>query len=251
MEITVLGCGSEPNLKKAGSSFLVTDKNNQLLLDMGPGSMRNMLKAGVNFYNFKHIIISHFHLDHSLDLFFFLFCRAFISNNRQRLYLYGPKGFSKSAKSIFSKIEGTKLALPFVTFTDLSDSNVKIASFNIKTLPTKHFSVNEKLSSIAVRIEKNGKSIGYSSDTGVCENLNKILDNVDLGVVECSFSKAMHDHGHLNSKEAGEIAQRNKIKKLVVTHLKNKAEKADVKKEVQKYFKGKIVVACDLLKIKV
>ncbi len=251
MELTVLGCGTNiPNLKKAGPSFYVKDGKNAVLLDMGPGSLRNMLKSGIDRFKITDIIFTHNHLDHFADLFAFLFNAGYnsvlVKPRKEILNIYGPKGFSSFIKPIFKYPLLRRINFP-IKLKDLWKSPVKIKNFKIKTLPVFHTDIN----AMAVRIEIGKKSLVYSGDTGMCENIVKISKDTDLGIYECAFPKKIKNPMHLNSKEIGEIAQKANVKQVVLTHLYPVAEKGNVKKEVAEIYKGKIIVAKDLLKIKI
>jgi len=57
--------------------------------------------------------------------------------------------------------------------------------------------------------------------------------------------------GHLNSRDVGIVAQKANVKTLVLTHIYPFVPDKQIKKEVQKYFKGEVILARDLLRIKV
>jgi len=57
------------------------------------------------------------------------------------------------------------------------------------------------------------------------------------------------DAGHLNSKQAGMIAERANVRKLVLTHLPHFGELNNLIKEAGEYYKGEIILAKYLLQI--
>ena len=56
--------------------------------------------------------------------------------------------------------------------------------------------------------------------------------------------------GHINGEELGKLAQETKIKKLIVTHVAN-TYLHQVKKDIRKNYKEKVIIAKDLMKIKI
>lgn len=252
MQVTVLGCGTNiPNPKKAGASFYVKDGDDSVLLDMGPGSLVNMVKAGIDRFKVENIIFTHLHLDHFSDFLPFLFNRVFAMNIEKRklprLNIYGPKGLSRFFKSTVTKFPVVQNILPFIKVQDLWKSKLRISDFKIQTIQVEHLGIN----TTAIRVEKNSKSIVYSGDTGVCKNLLKILESADLAIMECAFPKDIQKTGHLNSYDVGKVLHEAEVKKVVLTHLYPEAEKVDIKKEVKENFSSEMVVARDLMKIKV
>lgn len=251
MEITVLGCGTNiPNPKKSGPCFYIKDGKDSVLLDMGPNSLRNMLKAGIDRFRIENILFTHFHSDHFSDLVIFMGNRDYTVGIKKthfpRLNIYLPRGFSGALKG-FDKFPGVANTYASAKIKELWKRKIKISNFNVTPFPLSH----RKVVVVGVRLEKNGKSVAYTGDTGVCSNLFNLLKGVDLAIVECAFPKRMKIEGHLNSQEVGQIAQKVGVKTLVLTHIYPFVPDKQIKKEVQKYFKGEVILARDLLRIKV
>ena len=71
------------------------------------------------------------------------------------------------------------------------------------------------------RFKLEGKVITYCTDTGVCENLEKLATNADLLITECAWKKKNQSVSwpHLSPYDAAEVALKAKVKKLVLTHF--------------------------------
>jgi ribonuclease BN (tRNA processing enzyme) len=75
---------------------------------------------------------------------------------------------------------------------------------------------------IVCRFEADGKAIAYSSDTGPGGGLVDLAEGVDLLVCEAGFQGDPDDKPwphHLTAGEAGEIAKRASVRRLMLTHL--------------------------------
>ncbi|MFN3921544.1 MAG: MBL fold metallo-hydrolase, partial [Caldimicrobium sp.] len=78
MRLTVLGSGTGwITLERSSPAYLVSHENFHLLLDFGPGTLRQILRVGLTFNDISAIFISHFHPDHFSDLIPFLFATRY------------------------------------------------------------------------------------------------------------------------------------------------------------------------------
>ncbi|MEM4155454.1 MAG: ribonuclease Z [Archaeoglobaceae archaeon] len=70
---------------------------------------------------------------------------------------------------------------------------------------------------------KRGRKLVYTGDTRPCHRTVEVAKNADLLIHDASFSEEMKEwaieSGHSTAKEAGEVAKRANVKKLVLTHL--------------------------------
>ena len=64
MQVTVIGC-STCWTNKPVSSYCI---NGNILVDCGEGTTKHYKKSGVDFFEIKHIFITHFHTDHFTGL---------------------------------------------------------------------------------------------------------------------------------------------------------------------------------------
>lgn len=91
-----------------------------------------------------------------------------------------------------------------------------------------------------------------SGDCDYDDKLANFFNNADLLMLECSFPDAMKIKGHLIPRECGLIAQKAKVKKLVLTHLysiPSSPERIRLN-QTKKVFKNTIL-AEDFMKIKI
>ena len=74
MEITIVGSGTVvPRLKRRQSCVVVESGGETLVLDLGSGTVRGMLHAGLDPYAVDRIFFTHFHPDHTVDVVPLLF----------------------------------------------------------------------------------------------------------------------------------------------------------------------------------
>ena len=91
----------------------------------------------------------------------------------------------------------------------------------------------------------------YSGDTDYTENLIELAGDADLLICESAVPDDMRVNGHLTPSLAGEIATRAGVRKLVLTHFYPECDHADIKQECRKTYGGPLILAEDLMRIKV
>ena len=120
-------------------------------------------------------------------------------------------------------------------------------AFTVDTFPMAHIE-----SSIGYRITaRDGTSIAYTGDTGLCENAVKLALGADLFICEAALPDAMEVEGHLTPSLAGKIAAEAEVKHLVLTHFYPECETVDLEAECRMAYRGPLTLAQDLMVIDV
>ena len=253
-EVTILGSGTcVPSLQRSSCSVLIETGNNKLLFDAGPGTMRRLLEAGHSIFDISHIFLSHFHPDHSGELVPFLFATKYPDKGKRKktLTIIAGKGFV-SFYDLLQNVYGDWIELSpgivdIIEFSNTSHDTRRFADFAVESCPVEH-----RKESVAFRITDNrGKSIVYSGDTDVSDNLVALAKNADLFICESAFPDEQKTEGHLTPCLAGEIASRAAVRQLVLTHFYPACDTVDIKKQCRGTYAGPLHLARDLLTIRI
>jgi ribonuclease Z len=114
----------------------------------------------------------------------------------------------------------------------------------------------QKIKAKEVTYKQQGKIITIIMDTAFNKNCYKIARNANLLISEAVYaeseSKLAKEYKHLTAKQAGIIAKKAKVKKLIITHLSQRYDQkgSPIFNEARKVFK-KVGIAEDLDKIEV
>lgn len=256
MELTILGSGTyQPELTRHASSYLIKIGKQKLMFDFGRGVLDQLLKLNIHYNDIDAIFISHAHADHCSELASFLhIALAEPEKGRKRrkaITIYGPKGIKKVINHI-SNAFGFKKFQPRhkIKVKELADNSaVRDQSWIMKSYNVKHA---QNIKCLSYRLKSKNKVLAYSGDTEDCPGLRKAVEKADLAVIEASWPQGVNLKGHMAAESVGKIAHELKIKKLVLTHiapyyLKN----LDIKKEAKQFYKGPVLIAKDLMKIKI
>jgi len=245
MQVTILGSGTcVPSLKRYPSSALVRLGGLTILVDIGPGIMGQLLKLGVDMDEIDGIFLSHFHLDHCADLAPFLFSAKYPEFTREKkLFLAGGPGLKDwmaGVKKVFGSID---LPEGYFECIELSAEQLDLPGISLTHMPMVH-----KPESLGYRFtDDTGFSLVYSGDTDVTENLVRLAENADILICESAMPDGMKVSGHLTPSLAGEMAQRAKVKTLVLTHLYPVCDTVDIEAQAQKTFGGNLKIAKDFM----
>jgi ribonuclease BN (tRNA processing enzyme) len=254
MEIIILGSGTTvPLAERASPSIALFIGDVFILLDIGPGTVRQLAIAGLTHEDIDYVAVSHFHPDHTADLIHLIFAtrRPPVLEKRKPFTIIGPKGFSRFLK-LLKKPYGTWLDLPAGLMeieelhTDERDRR-QFKGFTLFSAPLRHTA-----QSIGFRIEdSSGKSVVYSGDTGYCEEMVDLAKDADLLILESSFPDGQGVEGHLTPSQAGEIAARSGATRLVLTHFYPECLRSDIEGQCRRTYQGELILATDLLHVSV
>lgn len=248
IRVTILGSGTcVPSLTRSSCSVLIEHRDAHFLLDVGPGTMAQLLKAGKTIYDIDALLLSHFHPDHASELSGFLFSTQYADDNRPGKPLHlaggpGLKGFYDNLNFAF----GNKLALDDLRLHELvDDSALVFDGVSIRSAPMVH----RPESRAYCFITKEKKRIVYTGDTDYSEALIGLAREADLLICESAFPDEFKREGHLTPSLAGDIAQRAGVKQLVLTHLYPECDGVDIVAQCRHTYDGPLAVARDLMVI--
>lgn len=249
-KVTILGSGTcVPRLDRSACAVLVETGASKILLDLGPGTMRRMLEYGVTIFDLTHIVLSHFHPDHTSELVPLIFATKYPDGGRRKrqLTLLGGKGL----KGLYQGLQaayGNHIVLPDsqLAIRELDVMNgekLEFDDFDLTARPTHH-----RPESLAYRIgDRSGRTVVYSGDTDECDDLVGLAQDTDLFICESSMPDESKVPGHLTPALAGRMAQKAGAKRLVLTHLYPPCDEVDIVKQAQRAYKGRIFAAEDLM----
>ena len=115
---------------------------------------------------------------------------------------------------------------------------------------------------LGYRLEAAGKTLAISGDTIPCAGLDRLARGADTLVLCCYLAAAEVTDSHTerltrylfpSSAQAGKIAAGAGVKKLVLTHFREKSEHLmrAVEEDVRRDFSGEIILGRDLLEVEV
>jgi ribonuclease Z len=98
-----------------------------------------------------------------------------------------------------------------------------------------------------------GRKIVFMTDTLINDNCFKLASNADMLIIDSTYSSKLKDkaveHGHLTALEAGQIASRAGVKKLVLTHFSARYKNTSELEEDARTAFDNVICAHDFMRI--
>lgn len=246
--LVVLGAGSILPRAGYGSAgyALVVEGADVMLLDCGPGSLRMLGQVGIELREVRRVLLSHFHLDHCLDLF----ALAFARNNPSfapapELEIHGPVGLEALVRGASAAL-GRWSCDPKARLHEAVVDRAGRAGFEASGMRFDCVRTEHTREALAWRVTlADGRSIAYSGDSGENPAVAELASGVDLLVLECSFPDDAATANHLSPSSAGRLAALARPAKLVLSHFYPANDPLEARRVAARVFSGPIELAHD------
>lgn len=233
LTVTVLGCaGTYAGPGGACSGYLVRSPGATVVVDLGSGTLAN-LQRHVALGEVDAVVLSHEHPDHWLDLALLRNALRYMLGLRD-LPVYGTAGTLALARTLMSELAPT-LAWRTVD----AASEVEVGDQCLRFGATDH-----PVETLAVRVDRAGRSLLYSADTGPAWSPGALGAGVDVFLCEASFAPEEEGlHQHLSARQAAGLAASLGAARLVITHVPPGIDPGDQRRLAAAVYAGPIEVA--------
>ncbi|MGQ9625760.1 MAG: MBL fold metallo-hydrolase [Anaerolineae bacterium] len=214
-KLIILGsAASVPDAFHDNTYMVLRGKKSSILIDCGGSPVHKLQRVGIPLDSLEALVVTHYHPDHIYGL------PALILS----LWMYGQRelnvfGLAESLHVILKVMDAFRWKewlFPFnLSLHELPPRRKKVLEsedFKITASPVKHVVPNIALKFVS---KKSGRSIVYSSDTEPCESLFRLAKGADVLIHESGGPLP----GHSTSRQAGAMARRCGVKKLVLIHF--------------------------------
>jgi len=273
--VTLLGTGAPPpRMDRFGPSTLVEVGGKKFIFDAGRGAMQRLAQLRIRWQDVDGVFLTHLHSDHISGLPD-VFTSTWIFGRKTPLELYGPKGVKGVADGVLKMF-----AVDIPIRRDLTENNPAAgAKFDIHTISEGVVYQDEDVKITAFLVdhvfvkpafgylfEGGGRRIVISGDTRPSENLMRACRGIDCLVHECcemsktswypecgwpTIEEKIRDLAsyHTQPDDIGRVAEGARPGRLVINHLMPGSDPAELKAAAEKYYRGPVTVADDLLEV--
>jgi ribonuclease BN (tRNA processing enzyme) len=234
LTLTVLGCdGSHAGAGGAASGYLVRSwtSGTTVWLDAGPGTFAN-LQRFCDPLSLDAIVLSHEHTDHWSDISGFVTAAHHtLGWTRDPVPVLGTPGVGAR---LGKEAEG------ILDWREVGDGDgAEIGGVTMRFSQTDHGPVT-----LAVRLEGDGTTLGYSADSGPGWSLEALGTGLDLALCEATYTLEHEGTAqHMSGRQAGRTARAAGARRLVVTHRWPTIASGAVRAEAADAFGGPVAQA--------
>jgi ribonuclease BN (tRNA processing enzyme) len=231
LAVTVLGCsGSYPGPGGACSGYLVQGGGTSVWLDAGSGTLAN-LQRHVPLDGIDAVVISHEHVDHWTDLEHLAVAYKWVVDRR---------GVPVYAQDSLYPLLRVGPAADVFDWRPIGDgSTVAIGALDFHFSQTDH-----SVPTLASRVDCAGRALAYSADTGPGWGFEVFGEGIDLALCEATYLSDQEGNlPHLSARQAGDLARRAGVDRLVITHQWSSTDPDAARAEAAAAFGGPVEVA--------
>jgi ribonuclease BN (tRNA processing enzyme) len=245
--LTVLGCsGSAPGPNAATSGYLLEAEGFVLGIEFGTGTLA-VLQTLRDPFALDALLFSHLHPDHCADFTGLTVLRRYHPTpsrdpRANRLPVYGPSETQRrfvAAHSPDAETEATTDLSDVYEFHVITSGTVQIGPFKIDAALAAH-----PCEAYSFRFSHAGRTLAFTGDTGITDGLVEFAAGADVLLSEASWT---HDvdrpvNLHLSGVDAGQVAHRSAVRRLLVTHVPPWTDAAAVLAEARSAYQGETVL---------
>lgn len=276
MKIVLLGTGGpRPDLRRNASAVVVRIGGENLLFDAGRGVVLQLLRAGVPLAAVDPVFLTHHHFDHIGDLGDVILT-TWLQGRPGALRIFGPEGTREIVAALTERVYG-----PDIRYRDEGEPSIggwkpvevgdvgmgvvcEGRTWRVSAEFVEHGQglniPNFRWSTLGYRLESEGKVLAISGDCVPCDGLDRLARNADILIQCCYLAEAevIDDHTRrlarytlASSGQVGKVAARNGVKKLVLTHFREKSNALmqSIVEDVRRDYGGPVVLGEDLMEL--
>lgn len=254
LQIQFLGACGNQTADRETVSFVVRSGESGLLIDTGPGVVRQIYRSGLKCTDVSDVLVTHCHGDHTAGFTYFVWSIFYESLGG------ATPPTTLSVHGLQEVLDGLKASLEFAYDPDrfpfeidyLPVPNEEKGSFSVRGIEVATVPVAHAVPTVGARFDVGGTVVSYSADTLYCEDFVELARDSRLMIHEGFVTKEMGELSqktrHATAQEAGRAAAAAGAAELALVHFFPPFEgKLDhLIEEARGEFDGPVVVPEDL-----
>lgn len=260
--LTVMGSGAaSPTGKRHCSAQVLNIRGFKLLIDCAEGTQDRIRQHHLKLQSISTIVISHLHGDHFFGLPGLL-STMHLCGRTELVTIVAPKGAKQVIETIF-ELTGNHIEYPIdwheMDFEEgeqrvFENNKCTVDAFRIDhSVPTYGFRIATVPSPYAT--DKSPLIYAYCCDTAYDEAILPHIAGAGLLCLECTFANELAElaeqRKHLTAGQAGLLAQKARVKQLLLTHLSARYKEPDVLLQQAREEFAESIIATDGMRMEI
>ena len=206
-----------------------------ILLDVGSGVVKKIEQLEIYTKSVNYLLITHVHADHFVDLPNYLIGRSIRGETTNLLYIICGKGIKEKVIQLFELCFGDgnkekyenfeeKYHVKFIELTNgesFATDQMKITAYELEHGDCKPI--------LGFTIEKDNKTVGYATDTTLCDNVKKICEKSDCAFLDAT--RMFPTKSHMGLGEVITLSEQYPNIKIYAIHRNDDVYKENVNVE--------------------
>lgn len=233
MRMTVCGsAGSHPSAGRACSGYLLESPGARIMLDMGNGSTSN-LQLVRRLRELDAIIITHRHIDHCIDVIGSFYSLMDDVADHPPLPIYAAPDVLAFLTSLLSRDSTLDFNRVYDARTIEAGDHLEIGDLSLDFLHSIH-----PAPTVSVRIREGDLTFAYSSDSAGGDDLVEAARDANVFLCEATWDtlEGRPEGIHLDGHEAGTIARKAGVDRLLLTHVAGNSDRDRIQREAEAAF---------------
>jgi ribonuclease Z len=212
----LLGVGTAvPDQDRENTHMVWESPDGLLLVDAGGSTYQRLLRAGLDPFRLRAIVLTHSHADHINGLPALLFALK-LAGFSQALTIYGNEPTLALVQRVLAafELESYQADARWETVEAGQEIPLWTPSFRLRTAPTVH-----SRPGLALRFEDSasGRALAYSADTEPCDAVRELARGAAVLIHEATTPEPFA--GHTSPRQAGVVAAGAGVAQLVLVHF--------------------------------
>ena len=247
-KLVILGTSSAiPDENHDNTHMALISEGRTVLIDCVNNPIVRLRQAGLDLFQIKDLILTHFHPDHVSGVPALLM-NSWLLGRKTPLTIYGLAHTLDRLKSLMDAYDWQSWpnffqvnfhTTPLVPLSPVLED----AEYRIYASPVHHL-----VPTIGLRIEmlQVGQVLAYSCDTEPCQEVVELASGADMLIHEATGTGI----GHSSAEQAGSIAHQAEVGRLMLIHYSNRGSDLSLLVDQAKSsFPGRVELAKDFMTI--
>lgn len=210
MKVKIIGSNSIRG-KFNSACYLIDDK---IMIDYPNGASKYLYREDIKPCDIDHILLTHLHGDHFFDIPFYIFDKYVGKKQNTNIYC------TRIGKRAIKKLGFLAFQFSFKKHCKISNTKfIHKNSFNIKNYQVEKYKVSHGYikNPYGYTITKNNITIGFTGDTSLCNNVEKMAEKCSYLFCDCTLIKGNEKHQGIDNLEY--LAKKYSNCTFIASHL--------------------------------